>query len=89
MDLIGDIASIATLLLFGVYFIGRIITILSIKPIWNDKIVYAEDATDVVEEFKYDDSGYGMAITSSGLIRNMKIYEAVYDQRKGRFVTGN
>ena len=39
IDKISFLSSVATLILFVFYFIGRIITILSTKRIWKDKVI--------------------------------------------------
>lgn len=81
--MLGDIASIATLLLFVIYFIGRIITIIMVKPIWNDKIVDCDSATDIVDEYKIDETGCKTALTTTNGIRNVKIYSVEFDPEEG------
>lgn len=81
--MLGDIASIATLVLFVFYFIGRIITIIIVKPIWSDKIVNYDSATDIVEEYEIDNSGCKRALTATNGIRNLKIYAVEFDPKIG------
>lgn len=82
---LGDIASIATLVLFVLYFVGRLLTIIMVKPLWNEKIVNKDYTEDVVDTFTFEDSKYGMAITTSSLIRDFRIYEIDFNLKNGRY----
>ncbi len=81
--MLGYISSIATLVLFVIYFIGRIITIIMVKPIWSDKITNYDSATDIVEEYEIDDTGCKAALTTTNGIRNLKIYAVEFDPEIG------
>ena len=87
IDKISFLSSVATLILFVFYFIGRIITILSTKRIWKDKVIignsdYSEyEVIDDVVLGEHDGTRYGILISKEG-IRNLKVYSIDYDVKK-------
>lgn len=89
MQLIQEYASFITLLMFGIYIIGRIITIFAVKPLIKDRILCMLDDYDIekynlVDEVQIanDDNIYGIIVSREG-IRNIKVYgvKEIYDQR--------
>ena len=86
IDCISLFSSVATLILFIFYFIGRIIAILSVKQIWRDKIIlrkpdYKEyEIVDEVFLDNYDNKIYGILLSKDG-IRKLKIYRSVPDKK--------
>ena len=89
--MLGDIASIATLILFVIYFIGRAITIGIEKNLCTEKISFEADQDiynryDIVEEVSTGDAPDSDAdmratiiLTSTQGIWNIKIYQIAYD----------
>lgn len=77
--LLGDLASMATLILFLIYFLGRIITIFAVKQLWKDKVVInAEEYTnydiiDEVPEDQWEEPIYRLLVSREG-IRNLKVF---------------
>lgn len=82
--LLGDLASIATLILFLIYFLGRIITILTVKQLWKDKIIINADEyvnydiVDEVLEDQWEEPIYGLLVSKEG-IRNLKVFDVKPD----------
>lgn len=80
--MLGEIASIATLVLFVFYFVGRGITIFMVRKLWKDKIVQGE--TDYSQYHLVDSIGkeedpiYGALISQEG-IRDLHVYEMTED----------
>lgn len=79
-------ASIATLILFLLYFVGRIITVFAVKNIWKDKVVLNETSYsqyDIVDEVcspdGYDSPIYGLLVSKEG-IRNLKVFSVDDDE---------
>ena len=92
--MLSEIASIATLALFIIYFIGRIITIFTVKRVWTDEVIFDEKRYDnygIVEEVgNTNNCIYGLLITNTG-IRNVRFYEVTEDKHgfpveKGRHI---
>lgn len=83
--MLGDIASIATLILFVIYFIGRTIIIFNVKPINHELLeiespVYSDKQRQVVETCCLDDDYCNkLFLTSTNGIRNIKIYQIKYN----------
>lgn len=83
--ILSDVASIATLILFIIYFVGRIITIMKQRDIYYDQleILLADDNKydhHFVEEFHLDDDPYNnFVITSAQGIWGLKIYQYQLD----------
>ena len=89
--MVGIISSIATLILFVIYFIGRIITIKMEKHIYYDKITFEapEDVYgkyDIIDEINTVNNSEGEAtyqtvvvLTSLQGIRDITVYELAYD----------
>lgn len=82
-DNVSLIASVATLILFVFYFVGRIITILSVRPVWKDKVILRKmdySQYEIVDEItqKEENNGivYGILLSREG-IRDLKIYSVV------------
>ncbi len=88
--MLATIASIFTIILFGVYIIGRLIAIWNTDHIWKDKILILDNTTPAPEEYglvdevyvEYppyeDDEGrytYGLLVSKEG-IRNLKVFKA-------------
>jgi len=82
LEILNNCAGIATLILFIIYFIGRIITIFSVRNIWRDEIVYKRgrllsptvNIVDNVGGSEEDDLRGAYLISHEG-IRNLKVYE--------------
>lgn len=92
MYTLADAATMATLILFVIYFIGRIITVRMEKNMFYDEIVFT--SSDCIENKRYDiideistenlnneSSEYEtiVIITSRQGIRNLKIEKMFYD----------
>jgi len=87
----SNIASGATLILFGIYFIGRIVTIVIEKDMQYDEISYEKmkygfsrhyDIVDqlTISEPNLTEENYNcIVLTSKQGIRNIKIYSLEYD----------
>lgn len=88
--MLENIATVATIILFVIYFIGRIITIIVEKnnKYENVEIYYDEEDIPadlkIVDEFECDkDSGEIVIITPTTKQYNwLKIYKAEYDEKK-------
>lgn len=84
--MLGDVASVATLVLFVIYFLGRLITIINEESICYDTISYVSDdvcnISDIIDTFETDSDGYITAIvlTSKQGINDIKVYELFYDK---------
>ena len=82
---LGDWASIATLVLFIIYFTGRIITIARLQRLETNEIhiLPADEVCkgyDIVEDFYLDDSPtYTIIVKSITGIRSLVVYKIVYD----------
>lgn len=85
VDKISLFSSVATLILFVFYFIGRIITIVSVKRIWNDKVVLDEgnyEKYEVIDDVGVDENSnvrYGILLSKGG-IRDLKVFNVACDQ---------
>jgi len=84
-DQIAFTSSIATLILFCIYFIGRIITILSVKRIWRDKVIigsndYSQyDIVDIVgSEENPEPTISGILLSREGM-RDVRVYSVMAD----------
>ena len=81
--MLGDIASIATLILFVFYFIGRTITIFTVRKINFESIDVSTGSLNVedVEEVWYagEDTPYSVLLTSTQGIFDIKLYKKVCD----------
>ena len=94
VDKISLFSSIATLILFVFYFIGRIITIISVKRVWKDKVII--DALDYEKYEIIDDVGvdektdrrYGILLSKEG-IRDLKVYAVTCDENNLLTKKGN
>lgn len=82
--MIASWASVATLILFSLYILGRIITIFTVRKIWLDEVVFNQDDFDkygVVEEigdFEYNDKAAGLLVSKMGM-RNIRFYTVEND----------
>lgn len=86
--MLGNIASIATLILFIIYFAGRTIAIFSVKGIWHDQIMdLPKDRTSVniVDEIG-EDYGYSKLLISKEGIRNFKMYSLEYNSDYSKII---
>lgn len=89
IEMISLFASIATLVLFLFYFIGRIITIFAVKKIWKDKVVlgvFNLDEYNIVDEVVDDgrfqtECVFGVLLSKEG-IRNLNVYKVVPDENR-------
>lgn len=87
---LGDIASIATLILFAFYFIGRIITIVRNRYVFTDELrmmgpEFAEKEFDIVETFSLESEAYNIFIlTSKQGIYDLAVYQILYDDKLNR-----
>lgn len=85
--MIGDLASIATLILFVIYFIGRCITIFMEKQIKYEDIDIYDNEKDInvnekiVEEFKCEDNNLNILIIkpTEKSFRWFRVYKNIYD----------
>ena len=86
--LLGNIASIATLLLFVFYFIGRFITIFRERNLFPDEIKMVQvgfdpDEFDIVESFELEHDPFNAIIlTSKQGIYDLSVYKIEYDNGK-------
>ncbi len=83
--MLGTISSIATLILFVIYFVGRIITMFAVNSICYDILESAthtpSDNLKVVEEISLDNyNENALLLTSVNGIRDIKIYKMKYDK---------
>lgn len=67
---LGDIASVATLILFAFYFIGRIITIARNRYVFTDELrmmgaEFDNKEFDIVEVFDLEKEAYNTSPTTS------------------------
>lgn len=87
--MLGNIASIATLLLFVIYFIGRAITVIAVKNVVKEKFVLdvTQDELELysVVDDVYDDNSSpedkdftGLILSVEG-VRNIRIYSVRED----------
>lgn len=91
--MLSSLASVATLVLFVIYFIGRIITIFAVKRIWTDEVIFDKRRFQnygIVEEVGEDDRIYGLLTTNNGM-RDIRFYETANDKNgiptnKGRLL---
>lgn len=87
---LGDYASIATLILFVFYFIGRIIIIVRNRNIFLDEIKILDvdcegGRLDIVESFELENEPYNSFIlTSKNGIYNLSVYKIIYDDELSR-----
>lgn len=86
--MLGDIASIATLILFVIYFIGRIISLVIEKRVIYEKIdVYAEEEDipkdlKISDEYECEHEGEILIITPYEKSYNwLAIYECKYNEK--------
>lgn len=98
--MLGDIASIATLILFVIYFIGRAITIFMEKQMCYDEISFLsreeinkydiidEVSTVVTDDDTNDDYITVVMLTSKQGIRNIKVFEITYDNELNEIKNG-
>ena len=92
-NILSDLASWATLILFFFYFIGRIITICTVKKLWKDKVIFTDELNNqygVVDEI--DKNGYAWCLASCPYcvylvsvegMRNIKVYSTETDYDAG------
>lgn len=80
---ISNLATWATLILFLFYFIGRIITICTVKRLWRDKVVFEKapgEGYGVVDEVGDETADrtarFCAYLVSMEGMRNIKIYSA-------------
>ena len=83
MQTISNIASIATLILFVFYFVGRIITIIRSKPLYSDKIYIRKNTEElssfnIVDEISLEDSNFCYIIQSEEGMYSLKILKISY-----------
>ena len=100
MLVVNSIASIATLILFVIYFIGKIIIIFNIKPILKDIIIHNPKAEyiskyNIIDEVSHKDGKVqGLVISKEG-IQHIKVFSAIdvidengnfIDKQKGKLI---
>lgn len=82
--MLGDIASITTLILFVFYFVGRTITIFTVRKINFETINVSTENSNVenVEEVWYagEDTPYSVLLTSTQGIFDIKLYKKICDE---------
>lgn len=77
---LGDIASIATLILFVIYFAGRIITIVRTRDIFSDEIKiemvdFDQSGLNIVDIFDLENEPYNaFVLTSKHGIYDLSVY---------------
>lgn len=82
VEILSLFSSVATLILFVFYFTGRILTIISVKRIWRDKIIINThnckkyDIVDTVVVGEEANERYGILLSKEG-IRDLKVYNVV------------
>lgn len=87
---LGDIASIATLILFVIYFAGRIITIVRTRDIFSDEIKiemvdFDQSGLNIVDIFDLENEPYNaFVLTSKHGIYDLSVYKVVYDDNFNR-----
>lgn len=83
--ILGNIASVATLILFVFYFIGRIITIVRNRYVFTDELRmmgagFDNKEFDIVEVFDLEKEAYNTFIlTSRQGIYDLAVYRILYD----------
>lgn len=83
---LGDIASIATLILFAFYFIGRIITIARNRYVFTDELrmmgaEFDNKEFDIVEVFDLEkEANNTFILTSRQGIYDLVVYQKLYDK---------
>lgn len=84
---LGDIASVATLVLFVIYFIGRTITIVRNRSVFPDEIKmelfqFDRSGLDIVERFYLEqEPDNAIILTSEQGIYDLSIYKKEYDEK--------
>ena len=68
--MLGDIASVATLILFVFYFAGRIITTLRTQSLYMDELIeevpdFNRQNYNIIEDFILEEAGYNSIILTS------------------------
>lgn len=92
--MLSDIASIATLILFVIYFVGRVITIIIEKNIKYERIERYGSENEIPRDLKIIDDFKCNEISQDILIiipttksyNWVKIYECNYNEKKNRLV---
>ena len=88
--MIADLASIATLILFAIYFIGRIITIFNNEKLYTDLITieskdFYSDSMQIVEEWNLEGDSYNKVfLTTTEGIRDIQLFEYQYDSEMNK-----
>ena len=80
--MLGDIASITTLILFVFYFVGRTITIFTVRKINYEAIKVSKadsEAEEIDEVWNVEDVPYAVLLTSTQGIFDIKLYKIIYD----------
>jgi hypothetical protein len=91
---ISEISSIATLILFGLYFIGRILTMHVERNIRNIRVesYYKDmpfDNYDIVDEEMIDECDYeGIIITPLSDLNYIRIVKCIWNEKKGKLIEG-
>lgn len=96
-EIIGLYSSVATLILFVFYFVGRIFTIFTVKRLWKDKVLFSIDANkefqivDFVSASEKTDYAVRSVLISKEGIRNLKIFTVEADKnglltQKGKMI---
>lgn len=82
MEILSDIASISTLILFIIYFVGRTITIFTVRKINYEtiKVSKADTCAEEIDEvWNVEDVPYAVLLTSTQGIFDIKLYKKIYD----------
>lgn len=88
--MLSDIASITTLILFVLYFIGRFIAIIRNRSIFPDKIImesidFNQGEFDIVETFEMEENPQNIfVLTSEQGIYHVSVYQILYDNKLNR-----
>ena len=75
---LGYLSSIATLVMFLIYFIGRIWLMFKCKKTINEKLFRSNDLVNFHHEITIDDNSNSFYLTASQYLNSVKIYNCVY-----------
>ena len=94
MEFVGLISSIATLVLFVLYFIGRFIRFFLSKSLIAEKIYFyeVEDLPSdfiIVEHFVMDETSAKFCLVFPNGARRVRCYEYSYDESQNKYVKEN
>lgn len=87
---VGNLASVATLILFVMYFIGRSWSTFQIKNEVAEKLDRdMKNDFKVIDEFDIGENTEGKVyLTATNTLRSVKIYESLFSDKKGKVTKG-